>query len=348
MVRVLQVGMGGWGRNWASQVLPSVEGVERVGCVDSSAEALAAARAEGLADEQSCFADLDTAIGATNPELVLVTANLVGHVPSVRTALEAGRHVLVEKPFAATVAEAAELVELAAERRVTLMVSQNYRFYPAVRAVQRLLAGGELGEVHTVHIDFRFCTADGGAGKMAHHLLEEPLLVDMSIHHFDLLRAVLGREAVEVSCRTWNAPWTPFAGPPEGAAIIVLQGGLTTSYSASWISRVTPTPWSGDWRMELERGAVTWTSRGGPGSEKVTVWPAGGEPHELTLPDAGPLDRAGSMTEALRAIREGDVPESSGRDNLGTLALMCAAVESARGGGMPTAVEKVATPTPKG
>jgi predicted dehydrogenase len=154
-MRIVQVGMGGFGRDWAEKVVPTVSEVKPVGYVDMSPAALTTLVESGLASEAMCFSALPDAIEATSPDAVLVTANLPGHVPCVRTALEAGKHVLVEKPFAPSVAEALEVVELAAERELTVMVSQNYRFFPAVRAVRALVAGGELGALHTINIDFR-------------------------------------------------------------------------------------------------------------------------------------------------------------------------------------------------
>lgn len=344
-MRVLQVGMGGWGRNWAIEVLPQVADVELVGCVDAVAESLILAQEQGIVAVEDCYDSLETALEAAAPDAVLVTTDLSGHVPVAREALEAGKHVLVEKPFAPSLVAATELVELAAARDLNLMVSQNYRFFPAVRAVQEIVRSGDLGALHTVNIDFRRFSAVGRKGRSPHHLLAEPLLSDMAIHHFDLLRAVLGREPRDVFCRTWNPPWSWFAGPPEGTAVISFEDDLTVSYRGSWLSPGPATPWAGEWRMEFERGEVAWTSRGdrsdGIQGEKVIVRPLGRPEQLVRLPTTGPADRAGSLTEFAAAIGAGRVPESSGHDNLGSLALMHAAIAAAASSG-PLTVEGVA------
>ncbi len=72
------------------------------------------------------------------------------HSAIVRAALESGRHVLVEKPLAATVEEAEGLVRLAAERGLVLMCDHTYCYTPAVRKIRELVAAGELGDIQYV------------------------------------------------------------------------------------------------------------------------------------------------------------------------------------------------------
>jgi predicted dehydrogenase len=330
-LRLLQVGMGGWGRDWAWRILPGVKAVNLVGCVDVNPQALELARKHASIPAERCFTSLERAIEEAKPEAVLVTTLLPGHVSVARAALQAGKHVLVEKPFARHVREAAGLVQLAAERNLVLMVSQNYRFYPAVREVARIVKAGTLGELAQVSIDFRRYSPVGPNGPGTHHADDQPLLVDMSIHHFDLLRHILQKEAQSISCYSWNHSWTGFNGPPAATASIVFDGGLVVSYRGSWISAGAVTPWAGEWRMQFERGEVLWTSRGDDSSpaEVVVVQRAGAAPQTIALPAMPLIDRWGAAHEFARAIRQHREPRSSGRENLGTLALMVAAVESA-------------------
>jgi predicted dehydrogenase len=330
-LRLLQVGMGGWGRDWAWRIVPGVKAVKLVGCVDVNPKALALTMKQVGLPAECCFTSLDAALETTRPDAVLITTLLPGHVPVVRAALEAGKHVLVEKPFARRVADARRLVQLADERDLVLMVSQNYRFFPAVRAVARLVKDAPLGEVGQVWIDFRRYSPVGPNAPGSHHTIEEPLLVDMSIHHFDLLRFILGKEARSVSCYSWNPSWSGFKGAPTAVASIVFDGGLIVSYRGSWISAGSSTPWAGEWRMEFEGGEVLWTSRGeesGP-AEVVVVHHRGGAAERLRVPTMKHIDRWGTLAEFAEAVRKHHEPLSSGRENLGTLALMSAAVESA-------------------
>ena len=344
-VKLLQAGLGGWGRDWARSVLPEVPEVEPVGWIDVSERSLQLAQEQANVPLNRCFAALPDALAACDagrPDALLVTTDLPHHADAVREALKAGLHVLVEKPFAPTVAEARGLVELAERCGRVLMVSQNYRFHAVVREVAALVRSAKLGRVDEVEIDFRRSSEPVDGVRRRHHLEEQPLLVDMSIHHFDLLRLVLSTEAERVYCRTWRPGWCAFSGPPAGAAIIEFEGGAIVSYRGSWISRGQATPWSGDWRLQCERGEILWSGRGDRGARQerllVRRRPRGGaDPSTVSeqLYELAPLrypDRAGALHEFADAILCDRSPETSGEDNLKSLELMEAAVASSVAG----------------
>jgi predicted dehydrogenase len=323
--------LGPHGRNWARHVLPQVSEVEVVAYVDKDPYALDALKAEARVPAERCFESLNEAIGETRPEAVLNTTALPAHVATTRLALEAGLHVLVEKPFAPTLAEAQHLVEEARLRDRILMVSQNYRFFPAPRTIAAMVHESDLGKLYEVNIDFRRFSTAGPNGRGRHHLEEQPLLVDMSIHHFDLLRLILSREPQRIYCEAWNPDWTSFSGPSVAVASVVFEGGIVVSYRGSWISAAAVTPWAGEWHMEFENGEIVWTSAADsdPSQDRVVVHPRGGEARTITLPVAQRTGGSGTLTEFVSAIGSGREPETSGRHNLGTIALMEAAVESA-------------------
>jgi predicted dehydrogenase len=105
---------------------------------------------------------------------------------------------------------------------------------------------------------------------------------------------------------------------------------VVVSYRGSWISAGPVTPWAGDWRLEFENGEVVWTGReDNPVNDRLLVRPRGGRVRSLPLrqlPRTGP---SATLTEFANAVRNGFEPETSGRENLGTIALMDAAVDSA-------------------
>lgn len=155
--------------------------------------------------------------------------------------------------------------------------------------------------------------------------------MDMSIHHFDLLRAILGQNARQITCYAWNPPWSNFLDPAAASATIIFDGGAVVTYEGSWVSTAPQTPWAGEWRIECELGTITWASRSmrGANGEQVTVRIRGQRARRVELPTLPQIDRAGTLAAFVRAIRTGAEPETSGRDNLGSLALMEAAIASA-------------------
>jgi predicted dehydrogenase len=330
-LRIVQVGLGDWGRDWAWRIIPAVPEVEVVGYVDSDPDAFDLLRAKLSAPKELCFGTLQEAIEAGSPDAVLVTTTLAGHAPLIRASLEVGLHVLVEKPFAETLETAADLVALAAAKRRALMVSQNYRFFPAPRVAAAVLRERGLGELIEVAIDFRRNNASPPKPRWRQHWDPQPLLVDMSVHHFDLLRMMFGSEPERMSCVTAAAGRGGFDGPPVAIASIMF-GDVPVSYRGSWISSGSITAWAGEWTMEFERGIVSWTSRGDEGilNDRLVISPRGRRRKIMKLPQMLRIDRAGTLTEFASSIRAGREPETSGRDNLGTLAMVAAAVESAR------------------
>jgi predicted dehydrogenase len=331
-LRVLQVGLGPHGRNWAARVIPEIEEVDLVGYVDSDPRALEALREMVKVPPELCFELLKEAITATKPQAVLITTALAGHVPVTEAALDAGLHVLVEKPFAPSLAAAQHLVEMAAAKGKVLMVSQNYRFFGAPRAIAAVVKESALGKLFEVSIDFRRYSPTLPGSRGRHQIEEQPLLADMSIHHFDLMRLILNREPENLYCEAWNPDWTGYGGPPFAVASIVFQGGVVVSYRGSWLSAGPITPWAGDWRLEFENGEVTWTSREDDGvlHDRVVVRPRNGKARAVTLPAIRWTGGWGTLVEFAQAVQTGREPDSSGRYNLGSLALMEAAIESAR------------------
>jgi predicted dehydrogenase len=329
-LRVLQVGLGGWGRDWAQQVIPAVPEVDLVGYVDSDPSALARLQDAIRIGPELCFPTLEHAIEATRPEAVLVTATLPGHAPVSRAALGAGLHVLVEKPFVESLDVAEQLVELGAAQGKVLMVSQNYRFFPAARKVLQLVSDSRLGKLHEVSIDFRRYSPGTVNSPARHHSDDQPLLVDMSIHHFDLLRFILDREPERIYCEAWNPPWSAFAGPSVAFSSINFPDNIVVSYRGSWNSKGPITPWSGEWRMDFEHGHIFWSSRADAGikADRVVIEKPDRKPRTIPLNALARIDRWGTLTEFARAVREGREPECSGRDNIGTLAMVAAAIES--------------------
>ncbi len=157
----------------------------------------------------------------------------------------------------------------------------------------------------------------------------------MAIHHFDLMRHVLGEEPVAIDCHAWNPPWSPYRDPACALATIEFDGGAVVSYRGSWVSPGPRTAWAGEWRMECEGGEIAWTSRSdlkAQSADRVSVRPLGEEAREVQLPAVAHEDRAGALAEFAKAVRSGREPQSSGRENLRSLALAFAAVAAASTG----------------
>jgi predicted dehydrogenase len=147
-VRIAQVGLGYWGPNLARN-LATVDGGELVMLCDANAERLGKmGRQVPSARQVTDFADVLADAGV---DAVVLATPVDTHFELARRALEAGKHVLVEKPLATTSAECETLIELADTRGLRLMVGHVFLFNAAVQKVKEYIDGGELGELYYVY-----------------------------------------------------------------------------------------------------------------------------------------------------------------------------------------------------
>ena len=341
--KIVHVGLGRWGRNWATNIVPTVPTVETVAWVDTAADALTAAQADLNLPRDRCFQSLAEAFSATDAEAVLAPVTLPAHAPVIEAAASAGKHVLVEKPFARSLEEARRLTALAAEAGITLHVSQNYRFFPAALTVHRLLSEKLLGEVLSVDIEFHRHIENS-------HYADVPdiLLVDMAIHHWDLLRVMVPAEPTEATFWSRNPPGSPFKADAAASGMIRFENGVVATYRGNEVSRYPETPWAGRWQIECERGVIAFQSRNvGPdrilNGEWVTVTRPGEAQKDMPVEDVQHFGRAGTLNAfalTLQGQSNSNSIASTSHDNLGTIALMEAVVSSAHNDGRPTAVKR--------
>ena len=226
--------------------------------------------------------------------------------------------------------DAAAIAEAAARHGRHVVVAQNYRFRRQPRALAALVRERAVGDLQGVRIVFGFdlrrawIKSRDWRGRMRH-----PFLLDMAIHHVDLLRHVTGREVAVVDARSWPAPDGPFRHEPTVAALLELDNGVGVSYDGTWGATATNTSWNGNWEVLGTRARATWT--GGhtdPLRGVVSLERYGARPQRVRLPRLPAVDRLGVLHELRRAIATGQEPETSARDNLRSLATVLALARS--------------------
>jgi predicted dehydrogenase len=335
-MRVIQVGLGGFGRSWAAIAL-ATEGVELVAVVDPAAAARDwAIQALGLGGK-AVFAALEEALHATAADAVFVITPPETHHAVAGTALRAGKHVLLEKPLATTIDDARDLVSTAAAMDRLLMVSQNYRYRPGAVAARLAVAQGHLGGLEAVRVRCLRDTRDLWPPDNFRYLMRHPFVLDMSIHHADLLRAITGQEVTSIYARGWRVPDSPYRHDPAVAATMTLSGGATVLYEGDWATRAPETSWNGEWELIGERGRLSWT--GTPAdvmASTLTLQSHGEEPRHLPVPPLETTDRAASVDAFREAVTTGREPETSGRDNIRSLAIVLGCVASIESGDVVT------------
>jgi predicted dehydrogenase len=187
-VRVGVIGCGYWGPHLVRNLHEITEG-GLVAVSDLRAERLdlIGSRYPGV----QLFGDYRDLL-ATDVDAVVVASPIHTHHVLARDALLAGKHVMVEKPLAANVAEGAELVMLARQQRRVLMAGHTFMYNPAVRELRRLVQDGDLGRIYY-----------GDAARLNLGLFQRHVNVlwDLAPHDISILMYVLGQDPVMVSAR---------------------------------------------------------------------------------------------------------------------------------------------------
>lgn len=335
--KLIHVGLGGWGMDWELNALHTIrQQAETVAIVEAFEPALENAKTKLKLTDDQCFTALGDALDKVDADAVLITAPMEAHVPLAIQAMEAEKHVLVEKPLGGTVEEAREAVAAAEQTGKILQVSQNYRFYPAARKAAELVRSKTLGELGTINLDFRQWDNDAEAGTHRHYSFVHPLVFDMSIHHFDLMRMILGQDATKIYVQQSDPAWSKYVEEASATMIVTFPDDVVVSYRGSWVSSDEPTYWAGAWRMECADGLISWTGRqGGPhgtDGDRVTLRRRNEETENVPLDPMPVWGRSAGVLEFIEAIRTGTEPENSARRNLGSVALMEAAAKSMASG----------------
>jgi predicted dehydrogenase len=220
------------------------------------------------------------------------------------------------------------MVRLAREARRQLSVSQNYRYSPAVQTLRRLAAEGAAGLLGHGHLDFYLPADFSGTFR---ETMEYPLLLDMAIHHLDLVRFVTGRDVEKVLAWSFRPEWSWFRHDPGLKLLLELEGGLPFSYSGDWTARGRATTWNGTWRLQCAEGSLhleddkVLVGRSEPWNKNPTL-------EEVELDPITRWHQAATLHEFAEAIRTGKPTPTSGEDNLKSFGTVMAGVTSAREG----------------
>lgn len=323
-MRFIQVGVGGFGRTWLGLVQRDRK-ASLVAIADVDSEALGQAQEETALASSRCFEDFQAAFQTVEADAVLNVTPPAVHHDVALAALHRGMHVLTEKPIADSMERGRQMAEAAERAGRTLMVSQNYRFRPWARTMRDLLQSGKFGPPDNVSVRFAKSLRFDGSFRPK---MEHPLVRDMSIHHFDLMRALTGREPIVVYARSWRPQWSWFEHDPCVAAVFEFEGGLKAVYEGTWVTRGRETTWDGYWRVECPEAVIELRA------DRVHVIPAEhpDQDSEVELHETTDSGQSAALLEFQQAIAEGREPETSARDNLKSLAMSFAVMESSRTG----------------
>jgi predicted dehydrogenase len=334
-VGIAVIGAGYWGPNLVrnAQATPALR--LRYLC-DLDVEK--ARRVLGQYSTVRVTASLDEVLADPEVHAVAIATPAATHLPVALAALEAGKHVLVEKPLAANFEDGRKLVETAESRGLTLMLDHTFVYTSAVQHLRQIIRGGEIGEIQyidSVRINLGLVQPD------------VDVLWDLAPHDLSIFEAILPDDVTPVEVAAHGSDPIGAGVACVGHLTVRLSNGAITHVHVNWLS---PT--------KIRTMVIG-------GSQRTVVWDDNNPAQRLSIYDRG-VDRSeeqqkisyrtGDMVapalverEALRtmmaefaaSIMEKRPPLTDGRAGLRVLAVLEAASESLRSGGVFVSVQQV-------
>ncbi|MBZ0296154.1 MAG: Gfo/Idh/MocA family oxidoreductase [Anaerolineae bacterium] len=328
-LRVGIIGCGLMGQQHARGYLAASELAHVVTCCDDRLEA--AQQAAALFNNGvQVTTDWEEVIANPDIDAVSICTPHYLHRPQVIAATQAGKHVLLEKPMALNLAEARSMVAAAEAAGITYMIAQNQRYLPEHWRIKELLNEGSIGRVFAARIDgnqmlsaiyppghwlFRKVKSGGGVIRTT------------AIHKLDLMRYLLG-EIKRVNAVHRISGLNPEMDCEDVAAMTLeFENGAIGDAFFTFASPRAPIPTASHELTVLygEQGMI----------HNVGGWfmTHGREVTNLGLPDADfNATFLNEVRHFLECVRDGREPLSSGRNNLGTMAVIEAMYQSAEQG----------------
>lgn len=336
MIGIGVIGYGYWGPNLVRN-FGQVEGGGVVAVCDQNPDRLATVNK--LYPAIRTYTDVTEMLQDAEVDAVAVATPVTSHFPLAKQALEAGKHVFVEKPFTATSAEGEQLIAIADERKLTLMVDHTFIYTSSVRKIHELVSTGELGDLYyfdSVRVNLGLFQSDVS------------VMWDLAVHDLSIMDYLLGQDPVSVAA----TGVAHVAGQPVNMAYLtcMFPDNLIAHFHVNWLApvKVRQTLVCGSEKMVVFDDVET--------SEKIKVYDKG-----VTL-DGGVEEtyerrigyRSGDMwaprletVEALaveaehfiECINTGATPLSDGRAGLRIVRILEAAHESMDNNGLPVVIE---------
>jgi predicted dehydrogenase len=218
------IGFGYWGPNLVRNFSLTPDAEVRVVC---DASAASRARCQAAYPTTRQVASADELISDPSIDAVVIATPVSSHFELAEKALLSGKHVMVEKPMTSTSDESKRLVELAAQKGLTLLVDHTFVYTGAVKKMRELVTTGELGEVlyyDSVRVNLGLFQSDVN------------VIWDLAPHDLSILAALVPGRPVSVSAE--GARHVP--GQPENTAYLTMhfEGSLIAHVHVNWLAPV--------------------------------------------------------------------------------------------------------------
>ncbi|MEJ7839021.1 MAG: Gfo/Idh/MocA family oxidoreductase [Thermomicrobiales bacterium] len=345
--RMIQVGTGGMGGGWCRNILPPevVAGrIEVVAAVDV-VPAMFVNAIEGLGlNEEQCFTNIEQAFSEVEADFCSVVVPPKFHESVVDAAIRHNLHIISEKPIADTLDASCRIASKVEAAGLKMGVTMSHRFDQDKTTLRQAIRDAATGDVD--YLVGRFtddCRVFGGWGAFRHEIVD-PLMIEGAVHHLDILADLAGAKCDTIYAQTWNPRWGEFAGDSQGLVMMSFENGVRATYEGAECNAVSLNGWAQEYiRAECEHSTLIMDHRRierfdhVPGIRRVD----GREQHGTEVEN---LERDGwshrwLVQQFVEWLDGGPEMETSIQDNLQSVALIFAAIESNRTG-LPVKVQE--------
>jgi len=327
MKNCLMIGAGGFGAYWIRNIFPDFRDQVRItGLVDVNEEALRESGKFLSLRESQLFTNMEKGFLRTEADFCVIVIPPAFHREACLFAVEKGLPILSEKPIADTIEAARDIYTHVRKARLKMAVVQNYRYSKRMLTFRKVLREGTLG--HTNYIISRFA-ADYRKypvwGKFRHEI-ENALLVEGAIHHFDMIRNLTSSDCKTICGYGWNPPWSSFKGNSAGLYVMEMENGTRALYEGNCSEAGKENSWHQEYyRAECENGALEVDVEG-----KVMMLRVGKEPEEERPAPADPTGHHTILRNFLSWLGGAEAPETALEDNVKSLAMIFAATSAGK------------------
>jgi predicted dehydrogenase len=295
-----------------------------VAVICSRTLARAEARRDAFFPAAEATDDIARTLARDDIAVVDLTPHPAERLALIEAALDAGKHVLSQKPFVLDLDIGARLADLADEKGAMLAVNQNGRWAPHLAWMREAVRAGLVGAVQSCNVSIHW--DHGWIAGTPFEAIDDLILYDFAVHWFDFL-ASLGVGATSVFAARARAGGQAVRPPLLASALVTFEGGQA-ALAFDGASR-----FGAEDRTVVGGTDGTLMSRGPDlGHQEVTLATAGGVARPRLRGTWFSEGFAGTMGALLAAVEDGSPPLNAARGNLDTLALVFAAIASARRG----------------
>jgi predicted dehydrogenase len=264
-LRYIHVGTGGFGGYWCANVLPRLADLGKavpVAAVDINPENLKNAERHLKLPREKCYTDIQRAFDENMADFSTVVVPPAAHESVVDVALAHGMNVLSEKPIADTMEACCRIYKKVRAAGKKMAVTMSHRFDQDKQSLERAIKSGKYGALnYLIGRNTWNCRKFGSWGKFRHEIADT-LLIEGTVHHFDIIRALTGSNARTVYAITWNPPWGEFAGDSNGLLLMHMENGVKVVYEGNKTSATTLNGWGNDhFRAECDKATLELDNR---------------------------------------------------------------------------------------